>query len=384
MKVLIASSATGGHIYPALAIAGEIKRRDPEAGILFVGAKWEIGKDIVKEAGYRQAFIDVSGIDRRNPVKALRALAGLARASREISGILREFKPDVCIGTGGHVAGPVVREAKKAGVRTLIQEQNVIPGMANKLAERYADLVFVGFEEAAGYFRDKTKVIVSGNPVRADFAEAALRRGELRAKYGVRDEEFCVLFFGGSQGAAAINAAAVETVRRAAEADADSTERTDGAMAAEGGSASCRYIIITGRGYYDEVCRTLAETAPFAAGQTVIEYSDRIYELFAAADLIVSRSGALTVAEIAQSGKASILIPSPNVTNNHQYYNARALADAGAAVLMPEDEIREGGLAREIKRIAEDPKALESMGMAARAIAKEGAAKVIVDAIFGS
>ena len=366
MRALIASSATGGHIYPALAIAEEIKRREPAAEILFVGAKWEIGADIVRNAGYNQVFIDVRGFDRQNPFRNISVLMSLARASGDIKKILSEFKPDVCIGTGGHVAGPVIRAAFKAGIRTIIQEQNVMPGVANKLAEPYAGRVFVGFEEAVSFFKNPGNVVVSGNPVRAAFAEAAERRAELREKYGVPEGAFCVLFFGGSQGADAINEAAVDVVREL------------------GGQAGYYFIVITGRrglprGSEDET----------SGNVVVMEYADEIYELYAAADLLVTRAGGLTMAEITQSGKASILIPSPNVTGNHQYYNAKALADAGAAVLLDESEMRGAGqkepslLSGEIERLRGDWDAVRAMGEAAKGLAKPEAAKVIADELFG-
>ena len=370
MRAMIASSATGGHIYPALAIAEEIKKRDAGAELLFVGAKWEIGKDIVKSAGYKQAFIDVSGIDRRNPFKALKSIAGLARASGEIKKILKEFNPDICIGTGGHVSGAVIRIASKAGIRTIIQEQNVMPGMANKLAEKYAGRVFVGFDDSVWYFKDRGKVAVSGNPVRAAFSEAAQRRAELRRKYGVADGAFCVLFFGGSQGADAINDAAAEIIEQGA---------------GGGGEKARHYILITGRDLFEDVRARLAASLPALPERVALmDYSEKIYELYAAADLIVARAGALTVTEIAAGAKASILIPSPNVTNNHQYYNAKTLADAGAAVLLLEERIQGGELAAEISRLADDPEKVKNMGIEAGKMAKADAAAVIVDEIFGS
>ncbi|MDR3364933.1 MAG: undecaprenyldiphospho-muramoylpentapeptide beta-N-acetylglucosaminyltransferase [Clostridiales Family XIII bacterium] len=367
MRALIASSATGGHIYPALAIAEGIKKRDPGAAVLFVGAKWEIGKELVERAGYEQVFIDARGFDRKNPLNNIAALCALARSSGEIKKILRGFRPDAVIGTGGHVAGPVIRLARRAGIRTFIQEQNVIPGMANKLAEKYADRVFIGFEAAAAHFKEKGKLIVSGNPVRAAFAEAAAERDRLREKYGVAASDVCVLIFGGSQGADAINDAAVDAIGRL------------------GGMPGFRFFFITGPQLYGQIRKTLTERfSEDPAGLAVMGYADAIYELYAAADLIVSRAGALTVTEIAASGKASILVPSPNVTNNHQYYNAKALADAGAAVILSEGEIRGGGLASEIERLAEDPETSDAMGRAAHGLAKPDAVKAIVDEIFGN
>ena len=427
MKVLIASSATGGHIYPALAIAEEMKGRVPVAEFLFVGAKWEVSKDIVRAAGYRQAFIDARGFHGRNPIKNIGTLAALVRMSKEIGKILREFKPDICIGTGGHVSGPVVRAAKKAGVRTVLQEQNVLPGVANKLAERYADTIFVGFEDTVGRFKRPEKGIVSGNPVRAMIERPEVCRPGMRQKYGVPDGAFCVLVFGGSQGADAINKAAVNAIRSI------------------GGRKGYFFILIAGRDYYEETAQAIYEATQgdgsyvsmtqgdgssvsghedeakatqgdgsYVSGQekraVCFEYAEAIHELYAAADLIVSRAGALTVTEIAHSGRASILIPSPNVTNNHQYYNAKTLADAGAAVLLTEDELsmdicnnrnnngsgndkdknNEGDnyykgsrLLSEIESLARNPDIALGMGRAAAGLAKKEAAKVIVDEILG-
>jgi len=363
MRVLIASSATGGHIYPALAVAGEIKNRDPDAEILFVGAKWEIGKDIVKTAGYRQVFINASGFDRKNPFKNFAVAFDLIKSSGEIKKIIKEFKPDICVGTGGHISGPVIRVCKKSGVRTILMEQNVIPGMANKIAEKYADKLFVAFEDTIAYFKDPDKIVVSGNPVRPEFKDAAEQRLSLREKYGVPEGALCVLVFGGSQGADAINEAGIRLI--------ESLTGRDGFYV----------ILITGRQLYAPIQERLSTVA---GSYSLIDYSDVIYELFAAADLIVSRAGALTVTEIAHSGKASVLVPSPNVTNNHQYYNAKALADAGAAILISEEKMNEGALSEIVFELAADRERLAEIGRAAAMTAKRDAAAVIVDEIFRS
>jgi len=361
MRALIASSATGGHIYPALAVAEEIKKRDPAAEILFVGAKWEIGKDIVESAGYRQKFIEATGFDRKNPFKNFSVLASIVRSSGEIEKILDEFKPDICIGTGGHVSGPVIRVAKKNGIKTILMEQNVIPGMANKIAEKYADHIFVAFDDTVKHFREPGRVIVSGNPVRTAFAEAAKKRDELRKKYDIPLGAVCILVFGGSQGADSMNEAGVSLI---------------GSLAGEDGFF---VILITGRQLYEPV---VDRHTAGAGNSLILDYSDEIYELFAASDLIVSRAGALTVTEIAHSGKASVLIPSPNVTNNHQYYNAKVLADAGAAVLLSEESLKVGGLAAIVTELAADTEKIDEMGFKAAGLAKRDAAGVIADEIF--
>jgi UDP-N-acetylglucosamine--N-acetylmuramyl-(pentapeptide) pyrophosphoryl-undecaprenol N-acetylglucosamine transferase len=203
---------------------------------------------------------------------------------------------------------------------------------------------------------------VSGNPVRPAFPEAIRKRKTYREKYGVPEGAFCVLFFGGSQGAEAVNKAAAETI-----------ERLGGYYFS---------ILLTGRDYYAEYERRLGSRS--RASLLLMDYSDSIYELYSAADLIVSRAGALTVSEITCCEKASVLIPSPNVTNNHQYYNARTLSDRGAAVLLPEEETGEGRLAAEIMKLAADPDTVRKMSRAAAKLAKPDAIKVIVDEIFRS
>ncbi|MDR1815613.1 MAG: glycosyltransferase, partial [Clostridiales Family XIII bacterium] len=213
MNVLIASSATGGHLYPALTVADRIRSRDASARILFVGGAEDIGRDLVGDAGYEHVEIDAHGLDRKNPVRALKSLADFRRACGQARKIISGFAPDAVLGTGGYVVGPVAREAHRAGVRVYLQEQNVLPGLANRLSARYADQVFLGFAAAAPHFRDQEKLSVTGNPIREAFAEAAGRRDALRAAYGIGADAQAVLLFGGSQGADAVNAAGVDLAR---------------------------------------------------------------------------------------------------------------------------------------------------------------------------
>ncbi|GHU65405.1 UDP-N-acetylglucosamine--N-acetylmuramyl-(pentapeptide) pyrophosphoryl-undecaprenol N-acetylglucosamine transferase [Clostridia bacterium] len=375
VRLLLASSSTGGHIYPALAIAGEVRERDPDAEILFVSASWEIGKDIVGSYGYTQTFIDAQGFDRRHPWNNIATLRSLVRSSKQVKTILRDFRPDAVIGTGGHVSGPVVRGARKQGIRTMIQEQNVLPGLANRMAEKYADRVFIGFSEAAAYFKEQKKITVSGNPVRAEFF--AFDRAKARGDLGIPAEATVVFIFGGSQGASRINEAAVETIERL------------------GGGKGYTILVATGPQLYDEVLAKTkglslcpvnkTEGQAFCLGDVrIMGYADPIAQYYAAADLIVSRAGALTVSEIAAVGRASILIPSPNVVNNHQLYNAMALGDLGAALILGEDEIENGGLAEWIELLVREPGKIKEMGETARTAAKPDAVKVIVDELFGT
>ncbi|MDR1272063.1 MAG: undecaprenyldiphospho-muramoylpentapeptide beta-N-acetylglucosaminyltransferase [Clostridiales Family XIII bacterium] len=363
MRVLLASSATGGHIYPALAIADRIRRRDKSAEILFVTAKKEVKLGIIERAGFRQTSINIRGFYRKSLLKNIATISDLVMSSAQVRWIFDDFRPDIVIGTGGYVCGPVIRLAKKMGIRAYLHEQNVLPGLANRLAERYADKVFVAFEESVPHFKDPSKVIVSGNPVR----DAFLKTDKELAKegLGMPADRKSVLIFGGSQGADALNAAAVETVDIL------------------GASPGYCFSVITGKRSYagtEEQISLLGDEK--TAFTKVIDYTESIYRYMAAADIIVSRAGALTVAEIGVLGRASILIPSPNVTGNHQYYNALTLSDRGAAVLMDEKNIAGGGLAAEIKKLVEAEGKLTEMGRLAAQYAVRDAADRIFDAIY--
>jgi UDP-N-acetylglucosamine--N-acetylmuramyl-(pentapeptide) pyrophosphoryl-undecaprenol N-acetylglucosamine transferase len=364
MRILMAGGASGGHLYPALSIAEKIRRKNPDAQILFVGAKKEIGAGIVERNGYEIRHIDIRGFDRRNPFRNIAALRDLAASGAQIGRILSLFEPNIVIGTGGYVCGPVIRAASRKGIKTFIHEQNVVPGMANRLAEKYADKVFVAFEESVRYFREPRKIVVTGNPVRRAFITAGAMR--CREKLGIGPSESALLIFGGSNGADRIN----EVVSEMLIAMKDETD-----IAA---------FFITGAKMYEEISGKLSDAGVTERGKIrVAGYSERIHEYFSAADLIVARSGAMTVSEIAVSGRASILIPSPNVTGNHQYFNAKILADRGAAILMDEAKLTPESLRSEILRLKANKVALNRMAEAAKALGRPNATDIIYDCIVG-
>jgi UDP-N-acetylglucosamine--N-acetylmuramyl-(pentapeptide) pyrophosphoryl-undecaprenol N-acetylglucosamine transferase len=358
----MAGGATGGHLYPALAIADKIKRRNEDSEILFIGADKEVGADIVGASGYELRTIRARGFDRRNLIRNIGVFKDLVKSGRQIRRVLEAFEPDAVIGTGGYVGGPVIREASRKRIPSFIHEQNVLPGVANRMAAGYADEIFVAFEESREYFGGGRKVIVTGNPVRRGFITAGAMN--YREKLGVGPKSASVLFFGGSQGSDRINEVVVDMligVERARDMDV---------------------FFITGRrGYYD-VSRKLTEAGLMTGGRIrLLEYTEAIHEYYAAADIIVSRSGALTVSEIAAIGRASILIPSPNVTKNHQYYNARALADHGAAIIMNEKDLSPITLSNELFRLQANKQALNAMSEAAAKIGRLGATDAIYDAV---
>ncbi len=358
MKVIMTGGGTGGHIYPAVAIADEIKSRDRSSEILFVGTERGMEKDIVPRSGYPINFITVSGLDRKHIWKNIKTVLDLNKGLHEAREIVAEFKPDIVIGTGGYVCEPVVRTAYKMGIKTYIHEQNAFPGLTNKLLSRHTDRVFVAFDEAKEYFRSEREPVTVGNPVRKAFREPDRRKA--REALGINQDDFVVLSFGGSLGAQRINdemKIAVERFRY---------------------RPGCKIFFVTGRRYY----RAITEKADMDnARVTYLEYIDDMAEYLSACDLAVTRSGALTVSEITACGRASIMIPSPYVTNNHQYFNARVVADRGGAVLIEEKNLNEGDVADAIDRIMSDRAALVKMERASLEIGRTDSAEVICDMI---
>jgi UDP-N-acetylglucosamine--N-acetylmuramyl-(pentapeptide) pyrophosphoryl-undecaprenol N-acetylglucosamine transferase len=363
MKMIFAGGATGGHLYPALAVADKLRRRNPGAEILFLGAKNETGTSIVTNAGYGLRTISVRGFDRHHPARNIAVVKDLLVASGQTARIIKDFKPDAVFGSGGYVCGPVIREAHRKGIPTFLHEQNVIPGIANRLAEKYTDTVFAAFDESRSYFKNPDKIIVTGNPVRRQFLTAGVMR--YREKLGIDPKETVLLIFSGSLGATRINEVASDMLIRLK------------------GRPGFTVFFITGRRMYAEVKANLdALGVTKNTGIHIMEYADNIHEYYSAADLIISRSGALTVSEIAVCGKASILIPSPNVTNNHQYYNAKTLADKGAAIIMDEAELTADRLTSAIFKLFANREQLNRLGEAAAKQGRPDATDVIAEYIL--
>ena len=358
MKVIMTGGGTGGHIYPAIAIADEIKSRYPDAEIIFVGTERGMEKDIVPKAGYPIKFITVSGLNRKNPIKLIKTLKDLNHGLHEAKQIIKEFKPDLVIGTGGYVCGPVMKTAAGMGIKTYIHEQNAFPGLTNKLLSRGAERVFVAFDDAKKYFKTKKEPVTVGNPVRHAFTE--VDRQAARESLGVKEDEFMVLSFGGSLGAQRIN----DEMTVAAERLRD--------------RAGLRIFFVTGRRYYSSIMENADKTN---ARVTYLQYIDDMPKYLNACDLAITRSGALTVSEITACGRASVMIPSPYVTNNHQYYNAKVVADRGGAILIEEKDLTNGEVADEIEQLMNDRQILEKMEKASAALGTVTSAGKICDII---
>lgn len=357
MNILISGGGTGGHIFPALSIAGEIKRRFPDANILFVGAEGRMEMEKVPAAGYTIKGLPVSGLDRKNPIKAFKAMLKLFKCMGMAKDIVKEFKPDVAIGVGGYASGPTLKAAQRAGVPTLLQEQNSYAGVTNKLLAKRAQCICVAYEGMERFF-DASKIVLTGNPVRRNLLECAATPHEARQAMGIDPNKKTVLIIGGSLGAGTINNA------------------MKGGLAKIGARDDVQVVWQSGK-YYDAQCaQALADSGvknvvqmPFIANM------DMAYR---AADLVVSRAGASSVSELQLLGKASILVPSPNVAEDHQTKNAMALVNRNAAILV-KDADATTALVDTMLRTVDDSRLIASLSNNALGMALPNAAEIIVD-----
>ena len=348
MKLLFAGGGTAGHINPALAIAQYVRDKMPDADILFVGNRGGMESTLVPKAGFKFAEIDVRGFRRSlSPANIKHNIGAVWRmfsSSTESAKIIAEFAPDIAVGTGGYVSGPVLRKAAKMGCPIIIHEQNAFPGVTTKMLSKSAARVMLAMPEAKRHLDEKCKIEVCGNPLRSQIlsADKAISRGEL----GLCDEPL-ILSFGGSLGAGKINSAMAELL-------AWSSKNTP-----------CRHIHGTGRAGYADFLKKL-ELAGLNLGLTprisVRDYIDDMPRCLAAADLVIARSGAITLSEIGALGKASILIPSPNVAENHQYHNAMTLVKKDAAVLIEDKDLTGDKLIETVKDLISNKSKLEIMG----------------------
>ena len=349
MKILIAAGGTGGHIFPGIAIAKEILRRDAESAVLFVGTTRGLETKIVPENDFQLALINSAGLKNVGLMGKLKGLAILPKSFLEAGQIIREFAPDVVVGAGGYVSGPVLMTASLMRIPTLIMDSNALPGYTNRRLARFVDKAALTFSEALPYFGKKG--IVIGNPVRREFFDVPAK---------TRGEDFNLLIFGGSQGARAINNTMTETLAELPKDNLKITHQTG-----EGDFERIREL-------YKRAGRGDADVRPFI--------SEMVRE-FAKADLIICRAGATTCAELAAAGKASIMIPLPTAADDHQRKNAEALQNAGAARMILQKDLNTAKLAEEIKDLINAPEKITEMEKAAKKLAKRDAAERTVDLI---
>ena len=351
MRVLIAAGGTGGHIYPGIAVAKELMRRNPESKVRFVGTPGKLETKLVPQAGFELSLIEIAALKNVGMAARLRALAMLPSSILASRRLIKEFRPDVVVGAGGYVSGPVLLAAALQRVPTLVMDSNALPGWTNRMLARFVDKAAVSFAEALPYFRGKG--VLTGNPVRQEFFEIPLKRRD--------PEHFMLLIFGGSQGARAINEAMVA------------------ALSHLGDERKRLYITHqTGELDYEKVLEGY-KTAGWMERADIRRYIDDMVKEFAGTDLIISRAGATTSAELAAAGKAAIMIPLPTAADDHQRKNAEALEAAGAARMILQKDLTGERLAREIKALVQDPVRLTRMEESSRRLAREDAAQATAD-----
>lgn len=338
MRVLMTGGGTGGHVNPAIAIADTIKEHIPSAEIAFVGTKRGIENKLVPAAGYKLYHVDVRGFRRSLSLANIRA-AFLAAVSPIVAKkLVKEFKPDVVIGTGGYVSWPLLVAASKLGVPSAVHESNAVPGLAVRRLVPYVDKIFVNFAVTGETLGAPEKTMHVGSPLRTDFG--TVTRREAREKLGLPDScRQYVVSFGGSLGAERVNSAVLDLMRDYLSKHPD---------------IYCTHAC--GASGYEETRRKFEEAGlDKAANLELVEY---IYDMplrMAAADMVISRSGAITLSELAAAQKAAVLIPSPNVTDNQQYKNAKVFADAGGAVLIEEKDLTPERICSEVSAVLENP-----------------------------
>ena len=325
-RVIFTCGGTAGHVNPAIALAQLLLERDPETEILFVGAERGLEKDLVPKAGYAFKTVNISSFHRSFKPKEIRhnliSVYNLMRAPGEARAILKDFRPDAVIGTGGYASYPLVKAAAKMGIPTAVHESNAVPGLTTEMLEPYAGCVMVGYESCRKHYKHPEKVMVTGTPVRTDFF--ALTKEEAKEKLGLSDGRPLVVSFWGSLGAAGMNGQMADML----------------ALEAAAGSPF-HHIHGAGVSGYPKLLAALKEKGVDPAEHPALQVREYLYDMgtiMRAADLVICRAGASTVSELTALGVPALMVPSPYVTNNHQEKNARALEEAGGAVVLLEKD----------------------------------------------
>ena len=352
MKILIAAGGTGGHIYPGIAVAKEILRRDGKSKVWFVGSVKGLETKIVPENGFELSLINSAGLKNVGIAGQLKGLMILPKSFLEARKIIREFQPDAVVGAGGYVTGSVLLMASLMRIPTLVMDSNALPGFTNRQLARFVDKAALTFEEAVKFFGKKG--VVTGNPVRREFFDIPAKKRE--------NDKFSLLIFGGSQGARAINFAMVDALRflKKYEEKLQITHQT-------------------GKLDFEKVKAGYAENNWETA--EISEYISDMVAEFAKTDLIICRAGATSCAEISAAEKAAILVPLPTAADDHQRKNAEALENAGAAKMILQKDLSDEGLANTIEKFINSPEEITRMEKAAKSLAKEDAAEKTVDLI---
>ena len=368
MNVIFTCGGTAGHVNPALALAGYMQERHPDLRVLFVGTPRGMERGLIEKAGYDFRSIEVSSFQRSLSPSGIahnvKSLKNLALAGSRARAILRDFRPDLVVGTGGYASYPMVKYAAKEGIPTAVHESNMVPGLTTKMLEGYAGCIMVGFEECRQHYRHPDKIVVTGTPVRGDFFD--LTRSQAREKLGLTDGRPLIVSFWGSLGASHMNAHMEDFFRL---------------EAAEG--MPFHHIHGVGKsGYPAMTARLRADGLDHVPGLDVREYIYDMAPVMRAADLVICRAGASTISEITALATPAILVPSPYVTNNHQEKNARILEQHGGAVVLLEADASGEALYRAASGILRDPQRQADMSRGMAELGIRDATKRLYDTVM--
>jgi len=362
MKIIFCGGGTAGHVTPAVAIAEHIKKLYPTAEILFVGREGGDENSVVLKSCFEMKTIKIKGFERRisreNFNSLFIALASLNRAKE----IIKDFSPDVVVGTGGYVTWPIIKMAQRLKIPTVIHESNACPGLVTKLLSKKCDKVLLNLSGSEKEFKKQDNLKNVGNPVREDFLKAD--RESSRKKLGISRKELFIASFGGSGGSRKLNEVIIDVMK-----NHSSKNR------------SIRHLHSCGRKYYGEIKDKYPDLVLGKDGCEIKPFVEDMASVMAASDVIISRCGAMALCEICAVGAAAILIPSPNVTNNHQYKNAKLLCDSGAAIMIEEDQLSTESLIAVLNELEAIPKKRKEMSLKANEFYRENSKEIIVEEI---
>ncbi len=363
MRILFCGGGTAGHVTPALAIAEAILEKHPRAEIMFVGRAGGEENKMIERRAFPLKTVRINGFTRSLNLDNIKNLFTVARALKKSKTIIKEFSPDVVVGTGGYVTWPVVRAAQGLRIPTVIHEANACPGLVTKLLMPKCERVLLNLQGSEKEFRKQENIRIVGNPVREEFL--SLSKSEARRRLGISNKEFLIVSFGGSGGARKMNSSAIALMR-----------------SHSANNKSVRHIHGCGNKYQAELKKEFPEFFKGMNGCIIRPYIDDMPTVLRAADAVISRCGAMTLAELSAVGAASILVPSPNVTNNHQYKNAKHISDNGAAIMIEEKDLSERALLDAVRRLENDIQYRRTLCDGIRSFYVEGAAERIRDEIF--
>lgn len=371
MRFLISGGGTGGHIFPAVSIANALRQRQPDCEILFVGANGRMEMERVPEAGYNIVGLDIQGLERRKVLRNIRIIYNFVRSRRKARQIVRSFRPDVAIGVGGYVSAAAMSAAAALGVPVVLQEQNSFAGVTNRFLAKKASKICVAYDGMERFF-DKGKIVKTGNPVRQNIIAPDIDRQAAYDYFGLERDKKTILVVGGSLGAKTINDSIARQIDRLLQTD-------------------CQIVWQTGKNYFAAIKAKISEQGIkfttdsanplYAKRMFVSDFISQMDYAYNVADLVISRAGASSVSELCLLGKPAILVPSPNVAENHQYHNAMALVAKNAALLVEDAEAVDNLLPQALQIVADDSR-LRELSANIRQLALPNSAQAIAEVIL--